>query len=260
MTNFNNNDNLLINYIQNIDSSHRTLNMMINVLTQQERNINNLIGFTRENYRETRRNNNRTLLQHSLIRQPAFQGRSPFTIPINSNSNNRNRHLLNNSLIYTTFNNISNPINNYCPITHDNFNSNDNVIQITPCRHIFSRDNLLRWFETNTTCPMCRHNLLNNNQISNRQNTNFRNRNNTPSTNNVLTNNILNILNELNNVSDLSNNITNYLSGNITNDLSGNITNDLSGNITNDLSGNSNEISFLLPLVEYNFQVDEDNI
>ena len=58
-----NNEDLLINYMQNLDSSHRTLNMMINVLTQQERNINNLIGFTRENQRERRRTNN----NHNLL-------------------------------------------------------------------------------------------------------------------------------------------------------------------------------------------------
>ena len=249
-----NNDDLLINYMQNLDSSHRTLNMMINVLTQQERNINNLISFTRDNQRERRRTNN----NQQLIRHPTFQRTSPFNIPINLTSNNRNRNrninILNDSLNYTTFSNINNPINNSCPINHETFNSNDNVIQIIPCGHIFNESSLLRWFERNTTCPVCRHNLLNNNQrnnhIFNRQNGDIRNRNISPFTNNVLTDNILNIIsenifNELNNLSDLSNNITN--------DLSGNINNDLSGNIINDLSGNSNEVSFILPVVEYNF-------
>jgi len=47
-----------------------------------------------------------------------------------------------------------------CPITLEDFTDGDQVCKITHCGHIFKRANLMRWFDTNTCCPFCRHNLI----------------------------------------------------------------------------------------------------
>ena len=49
---------------------------------------------------------------------------------------------------------------NQCPITLEDFVDGEQVCRISHCGHIFKRTNLLRWFDTNTCCPVCRHNLL----------------------------------------------------------------------------------------------------
>jgi hypothetical protein len=266
-----NNDDLLLNYIQNITSSHQTLNIMANVLTHQERNINNLITLTRERERRLANNNrNRNILQQSFIRQPTtIPTEEQFNLPVNfpsniinninninnrnnrnnrnlgnignignigNNRNTRNIDLINDSIIYNTFSNINNPINNSCPINREVFNPDDSVIQIIPCGHVFNESGLLRWFENNTTCPMCRYNLLNqpatNNAVNTQNNQTQRQSQSNTVNNTALADNILNILSEniLNEINNLS---------------------DLSGNITSDISGNANEISFILPVLDY---------
>lgn len=47
-----------------------------------------------------------------------------------------------------------------CPITLEDFVESEQVCKISHCGHIFKRANLMRWFDTNTCCPFCRHNLL----------------------------------------------------------------------------------------------------
>jgi len=47
-----------------------------------------------------------------------------------------------------------------CPITLEDFVESEPVCRITHCGHIFKRANLMRWFDANTCCPVCRHNLL----------------------------------------------------------------------------------------------------
>ena len=54
------------------------------------------------------------------------------------------------------FTDIKQPLNDVCPIDKDIFLRNDDVIMIRQCRHIFRVDNLLRWFENNCRCPVCR--------------------------------------------------------------------------------------------------------
>lgn len=47
-----------------------------------------------------------------------------------------------------------------CPITLEDFVESEPVCRITHCGHIFKRANLMRWFDANTCCPVCRHNLI----------------------------------------------------------------------------------------------------
>lgn len=47
-----------------------------------------------------------------------------------------------------------------CYITHEEFRDDDELCQIIGCGHYFKPSAIYRWFETSTTCPVCRHDLL----------------------------------------------------------------------------------------------------
>ena len=54
---------------------------------------------------------------------------------------------------------IINPLNDICPISQIQFDLIDSVMQINICKHNFNPYSLLRWFDTNSTCPMCRQQI-----------------------------------------------------------------------------------------------------
>ena len=54
---------------------------------------------------------------------------------------------------------ISNPLNDICPISQVPFDLIDSVMQINSCKHNFNPYSLIRWFGTNSTCPMCRRQI-----------------------------------------------------------------------------------------------------
>jgi hypothetical protein len=57
------------------------------------------------------------------------------------------------------FNNILNPINNVCPITHEPFTDTQKVCIINHCKHIFTENSILLWFQRSTLCPVCKYDL-----------------------------------------------------------------------------------------------------
>ena len=65
------------------------------------------------------------------------------------------------------YNEIENPINDRCPISHEPFQENDSVTQVVFCRHIFDSNEINTWFQRNSHCPVCRHSILNNLNTSN---------------------------------------------------------------------------------------------
>ena len=66
-----------------------------------------------------------------------------------------------NSIERKIFNEIENPLNSSCPISHVDFNDDSNVIFLKECRHIFSND-IFRWFQNNSCCPLCRNDIRRN--------------------------------------------------------------------------------------------------
>jgi len=60
-----------------------------------------------------------------------------------------------------SFSTLDNPMNNLCPISREPFGDDEIVMQIRPCGHIFSRDNLRVWFMSSVHCPMCRYDIRN---------------------------------------------------------------------------------------------------
>ena len=57
------------------------------------------------------------------------------------------------------FSDLSNNNCTICPISRDTFEPNDTIIKINFCGHVFKKDGLLSWFETNSRCPVCRHDI-----------------------------------------------------------------------------------------------------
>ena len=55
-----------------------------------------------------------------------------------------------------TFSDIEHPLNTECPISLEPFDPDSEVVQINRCGHIFNRNELSYWFQTNTRCPTCR--------------------------------------------------------------------------------------------------------
>ena len=54
---------------------------------------------------------------------------------------------------------ISSPLNDICPISQVQFDLIDSVMQINTCKHNFNPFSLMRWFDTHSTCPMCRQQI-----------------------------------------------------------------------------------------------------
>jgi hypothetical protein len=54
---------------------------------------------------------------------------------------------------------ISSPLNDICPISQLHFDLIDSVMQINICKHNFNPFSLMRWFDTHSTCPMCRRQI-----------------------------------------------------------------------------------------------------
>tara|TARA_X000000368_G_C22930924_1_gene667582 strand:- start:295 stop:1080 length:786 start_codon:yes stop_codon:yes gene_type:complete len=57
-----------------------------------------------------------------------------------------------------------------CPISLTQFDASSSILRINSCGHIFNRSSLLRWFELNTRCPICRFNIDPDSTINNRTN------------------------------------------------------------------------------------------
>jgi hypothetical protein len=70
---------------------------------------------------------------------------------------------------------IENPLAEFCPISLDEFNDDDEVRQILHCGHIFHRNQFQQWFESNSRCPICRYDIRNYTPLNNNNNNNNNN-------------------------------------------------------------------------------------
>ena len=136
------------------------------------------------------------------------------------------------------FDQISQPMNDRCPITRNRFNNGDTVLQILECRHCFHPQSLRTWFETSVRCPICRYdireynplNVINNpyNNSSNNQDTQNTDetteqqpedsREDTTSSQDIARELVMNELNNINNDPSISNqqrNLANIISQSI---------------------------------------------
>lgn len=64
-----------------------------------------------------------------------------------------------NATLNITFGEIVEPINISCPISLETFTETSEVIMIKHCKHVFNRNNLMSWFNSNCRCPVCRYDI-----------------------------------------------------------------------------------------------------
>lgn len=206
------NDNL-----RQINSVNETLNNLINS-NNQIRNL--LVQLLNRNQGQTRRNDSRRT--NTLNNLSNMNDRNvsylvgEYTIPLNRNRQNVRQNQNNSTLepfrnfnslfesffqpveIYPTqtqietatrrvrYCDISRPVNTSCPISMDDFNDNDMVTVIRHCGHTFHTENIMNWFRTNCSCPVCRYDIRDyNSNVSNQ----FFNASQDSSNNNVERNN-----------------------------------------------------------------------
>lgn len=43
-----------------------------------------------------------------------------------------------------------------CPISCSDFSTGDILCELNTCKHVFKQGEILRWFDVNTSCPVCR--------------------------------------------------------------------------------------------------------
>ena len=103
-----------------------------------------------------------------------------------------------------------------CPIDREPFNDNDNIMIINHCKHVFRENNLREWFTRSSYCPLCRHNISENNTTSNQQNISMQN---TRTQTSPRQNEILDTF-----INNTMTNFTNTLINNLPRDLSNSIT------------------------------------
>ena len=189
-------NHIINEYIRSVVTSRNTVNNILNVISNQDRTLRTIVNHTLNNNERNEQRDNITQRdarhrrynpnRHNVgyrINNPNYSrphardhqiGRSNlgeawanslFTSLANTNIASPNVETSNsspttqqieNATEEVLFSSITTPLNNTCPITTDIFNPNDTVMQIIPCGHIFSPDNLRQWFQTNQRCPLCR--------------------------------------------------------------------------------------------------------
>jgi len=88
-------------------------------------------------------------------------------IPVHMNFDSETRHIvltqeqIDNSTIIVNYNNES-FTETTCPISLDDFEVDEEICQIVGCGHYFKKNHIMRWFQTNHFCPVCRYNILGN--------------------------------------------------------------------------------------------------
>jgi len=67
---------------------------------------------------------------------------------------------------------IVNPLSQSCPISLDEFQENHMVRQLLHCGHLFHQTQFDEWFQNNVRCPVCRYDIRNTTPITNEDSSN----------------------------------------------------------------------------------------
>jgi len=187
----------LINmYISQYNQTNLHIERLFDTLDDIRNNINNLIGnnmtSTNRHFNRSNRNNNRHNFFNSTNMNSNSNGRRPYIYydlsnPIDrstyisdeTNNNNNSQDItdflttflnssvpvrpsqeqINNASRLVRYSDIQNPNSTSCVISLEPFASNDNVIQLNHCKHIFFPDQFNQWFSNHVRCPVCRHDI-----------------------------------------------------------------------------------------------------
>lgn len=163
-------------YTQFVNNTSRILNNSIILLSNQQNQYNTIFANMHQNRNNTNFNNTNT----TFNREPFRYGPTPlarnfpvFPIPTiireDRNPNIPSINNLVNNITYCLYSDITHNTNTVCPITQRDFSSNDIVIMINSCNHIFEPQSILTWFSRCSLCPLCRASIIN--QRNNRPST-----------------------------------------------------------------------------------------
>ena len=165
------------NYINSYNNSINYLNSANNYLNSANNNIMTVLlnnYYCYNNYLNTSNNSNNN----------SNNSNSNSDNITNNNTNTQNAYLLNYTL--EDYENLSIvnmkalikistaqihyccialPLNETCPITQEEFSSNDQVTIIKNCGHIFNTHAVTNWLYQHQTCPVCRYNILTNSKL-----------------------------------------------------------------------------------------------
>ena len=176
------NEILLHNILISTNNYINYSNNSINTINSNSNNIMTLLLHNYYLYNDflTRHNNAHTQNIHTNTHTNPQNAHTN----TNTNTNAQNAYLLNYTL--EDYENLSNvnmnalvqictakiyyccialPMNDTCPITQEEFSSNEEVTIIKSCGHIFKNQAIKNWLTQHQTCPICRHNILTNSKL-----------------------------------------------------------------------------------------------
>ena len=174
-------------YMSQYNQTNLHIERLFDTLDDIRNNINNLIG---NNMSSTNRHFNRSN-RHNNRHNNSNNGRRPYiyydlsnpidrsTYISDETNNNNNQDIsdflttflnssvpvrpsqeqINNASRLVRYSDIQNPNSSSCVISLEPFASNDNVIQLHHCKHIFFPDQFNQWFSNHVRCPVCRHDI-----------------------------------------------------------------------------------------------------
>jgi hypothetical protein len=166
------NDNIrLHNYI--IDDYNHNIFTILNILQYIQGNLN------ASNYNNAYNTTNTTNTTRPFP-IPSNPGRRPnnidlsalfylLNIPIHPNYDSETRYVpltqeqINNSTVVANYNSETHT-ELACPISLDEFTAGEEICQIRGCGHYFKKNHIMRWFQNNHLCPVCRYNVRDNQQ------------------------------------------------------------------------------------------------
>ena len=158
-------------YNLNMMDYHRNMNQMINLISSSY-NQNRISGL--HNYESPRRLRNiqgqNRNIQGQAINMLELELLTGYMNQLTNQLNNVDQPALNNTQLntYTELVPYDSSMNEQrCPITHEDFQEGEQICRIISCGHYFKPNAIRTWFLRNTVCPVCRHNVLSNNDTSN---------------------------------------------------------------------------------------------
>jgi hypothetical protein len=149
-------------------------------------------------------------------------------------------------------------VNTECPITRETFTPESVVLTLKQCKHCFVPFRMMTWLETNSTCPLCRSNVV----ITETAQTNTNNTNNTNNSNENDESNTYSATGGTGTTTTTTNNPYNPANidiSNIFNNLMQNNNNEFNNLSIDNMSDDSIMFSFDLPTSEINRQTSENN-
>ena len=118
-----------------------------------------------------RRTNHSDTTTPSWLQQLFSSGRSPyisdisyswvFEVPTSSSTTSQSRltqkQIQENTRTFVYNENDANLLmTTTCPISQNDFQTGDILCEINSCKHVFKQEEILRWFDVNVSCPICR--------------------------------------------------------------------------------------------------------